>query len=339
MAARLKLTREQILGFRRRVGALDKRLPAGTASLRQAAWAGLQDSMPRAALLSIHARVDDTRPGAWEDPSLVQLWGPGYSAYVVAAEDRAVFTLGRLREDERARHRAEEMAARLHAALDGATMTDREVGDALGINPSVLRYAAPTGTVLIRWEGARAPLVWTVPAPEGDLHALRLELARRHLHVFGPTTAESFASWAGMAAGTAGRAYEALQDELTPVHTPIGEAFLLVSDEETVRSDPLPAASARLLPSGDTFFLLHGEDRAVLVPDSGHQAALWTPRVWPGALLVDGEIVGTWRRKKYRVTIEVWKAVTPGQREAVEAEAASLPLPGVDDRVEVDWEN
>lgn len=338
MAARLTLTREQILGFRRRVGALDKRLPGGTSSLRQTAWAGLKDSMPRAALHSIHARVDDTRPDTWEDPSLVQLWGPGYSTYVIAAEDRSVFTLGRLREDEQARRRADEMAARLHAALDGTALTDREVGDALGLHPSALRYAAPTGTVLIRWEGARAPLVWTVPAPEVDLQATRLELARRHLHVFGPTTAVSFASWAGIPNGAATRAYEALQDELAPADTPIGDAFLLASDEEAVRSGPLPAASARLLPSGDTFLLLHGEDRALLVPDPGRQAALWPSRVWPGALLVSGEIVGTWRRKKHRVTIEAWEAVTSGQREAVEAEADSLPLPGVDDPVVVDWE-
>lgn len=283
--------------------------------------------------------MDDTQPDTWEDPSLVQLWGPGYSTYVVAAEDRGVFTLGRLREDERARHRAYQMAARLHAVLDGAKLSDREVGEALGINPSALRYAAPTGTVLIRWEGARAPLVWTVPAPDVDLHAIRLELARRHLHLFGPTTAGAFASWAGMAPGTASRAYEALQDELIPLETPIGGASILASDEEAVRSDPLPAASARLLPSGDPFFLLQGDDRELLIPDSGRQAALWPSRVWPGAVLVDGEVIGTWRRKKHRVTINAWNPVTAGQREAVEAEAAALPLPGVDDPVEVGWES
>src|SRR6266511_6406289 len=54
--AALVLTRAQVLAFRRSVQALDERLPAGAASLRRAAWAGLQDSMPRAALLSIHAR-------------------------------------------------------------------------------------------------------------------------------------------------------------------------------------------------------------------------------------------------------------------------------------------
>src|SRR6187455_56510 len=100
MAPALALTREQILAHRRRAGALDRRLPPGPDSLHRAAWAGLQDSMPRAAVLSIHARVDGTRPSTFEDPSLVQVWGPRFSAFVVAAQDRAVFTLGRLPDDE-----------------------------------------------------------------------------------------------------------------------------------------------------------------------------------------------------------------------------------------------
>jgi hypothetical protein len=70
------LTRQQILAFRRRVGGLDERMPGGTQSLRRAAWAGLQDSMPRAALLSLHARVEGVQPSTWEHPSLAQLWGP-----------------------------------------------------------------------------------------------------------------------------------------------------------------------------------------------------------------------------------------------------------------------
>ncbi|HWP63203.1 MAG TPA: hypothetical protein VNO86_07025, partial [Candidatus Binatia bacterium] len=96
MAAPLTLDRAAILAFRRRVQALDGRLAPGPTSLRRAAWAGFQDSMPRAALLSIHARVAGAHPAILDDPTLVQVWGPRYSAYVVAAEDRAVFTLGRL---------------------------------------------------------------------------------------------------------------------------------------------------------------------------------------------------------------------------------------------------
>ena len=92
--SRLKVTRQQTLAFRRRVGALDERLPMGAQSLRRAAWAGLQDSMPRAALLSLHARVAGVEPSTWEHPSLAQLWGPRYSTYVVPKQDFALFSLG-----------------------------------------------------------------------------------------------------------------------------------------------------------------------------------------------------------------------------------------------------
>jgi hypothetical protein len=98
VGSRLRVARRQILAFRRRVGALDERLPMGSESLRRAAWAGLQDSMPRTALLSLHARVKGVEPSTWEDPSLAQLWGPRYHAYVVAKRDFALFSLGRLPE-------------------------------------------------------------------------------------------------------------------------------------------------------------------------------------------------------------------------------------------------
>ena len=136
--ARLELSREQILGFRRWTGSLDERLPGGAESLRRAAWAGLQDSMPRAALLSIHARVEGTLSDHWEHGSLVQLWGPRFSAYVVAARDLVVFSLGRLPEDARRHTRAHETAARLHACLDGRRMPFGSAGRELGTLPSTL---------------------------------------------------------------------------------------------------------------------------------------------------------------------------------------------------------
>ncbi len=111
MTTNLELTRSEILAFRRRAAALDERLPRGRRALQRAAWAGLQDRMPRAALLSIHARMVDTEPGSWEDPSLVQVWGPRFSAYVVAKRDLAVFTLGRLPDESGPRMRARERRA------------------------------------------------------------------------------------------------------------------------------------------------------------------------------------------------------------------------------------
>jgi winged helix DNA-binding protein len=335
--ARLELTREQILAFRRRVGALDERLPTGPESLRRAAWAGLQDSMPRAALLSIHARVAGTEATTWEDPSLVQIWGPRYSTYVVPKPDVAFFTLGRLPEDGNGRRVAEEVAAQLHAVLGGARMPDREAAAPIGVNPNRFRYAAATGTVLIRWEGARAPVIWSVTAPDLDPAEASLELARRYLHVFGPTTPLSFTDWAGIATRRGPAIFEALGATLLPVRTPLGDAWALKSDEAALRAKPWLSAPARLLPSGDAYFLLQGADRKLLVPEADRRPLLWTSRAWPGAVLVNGEIVGTWRRANAALSIEPWRPLTNKEQEAVEIEAVSLPLPGIGSSIRVRW--
>ncbi|HLY85035.1 MAG TPA: crosslink repair DNA glycosylase YcaQ family protein [Gaiellaceae bacterium] len=333
----LELTRAQILAFRRRVGALDERLPPGARSLRKAAWAGLQDSMPRAALLSIHARVDGAHPASWEDPALVQVWGPRFSVFVVPARDHAIFTLARLPDDERGRQRADELAARMHAYLAGRRLTDRELGRGIGVG-NRMRYATATGTVLIRWEGARAPVVWTVPRPDIDPFEARRELARRYLHVYGPTTPDAFATWAGVGAAEAGATFDSLKGSLTPVSTPIGGAWILSRDEAVLREPPGAPATARLLPSGDSYWLMQGADRELLVPHAAQRASLWTPRVWPGAVLVSGEIAGTWRRVQAKLSIEPWRKLTRAERDAVEVEAQSLPLPDVAGRLAVTWD-
>jgi hypothetical protein len=213
-----------------------------------------------------------------------------------------------------------------------------EAGRLLGEPANRLRYAATTGAVLIEWDGARRPVLWTVPAPEVDPRAARLELARRYLHVFGPATPAAFARWAGISPRAGATAFDALRGSISPVRTPIGEASILSRDEPAFRAGATPPASARLLPSGDAYFLLQGADRGLLVPDGRRRALLWTSRVWPGAVLLDGEVVGTWRRAAARVTIEPWERLAPRRRDAVEAEAASLPLPGVAGRLEVRWQ-
>jgi hypothetical protein len=335
--APLVFNRSQILTFRRQVAALDERLPPGAASLRRAAWAGLTDSMPRAALLSIHARVRGAEPSAWEHPSLVQVWGPRFSVYVVPARDHAIFTVGRYPDDARGRRVAEEMAELLQRHLGEERMTDREAGQRASVG-NRMRYATTTGTVLIRWEGARAPVIWTVPRPEIDPLEARRELARRYLHVFGPATVAAFARWAGLGARESASAFDGLSRSLAPVRTPTGEAWILARDEQALREPAGPPAAARLLPSGDTYYLLHGADRELLVPDPAQRAELWTSRVWPGAMLVAGDVVGTWRRDQGKLTVHAWRRLSRAERDAVEAEAASLPLPGIQGEITVRWE-
>ncbi|HSF84942.1 MAG TPA: crosslink repair DNA glycosylase YcaQ family protein [Acidimicrobiia bacterium] len=283
-------------------------------TLRRVARAGLQDSMPRAAVLFIHARVQSTHPTIVEDASLVQLWGPRFSVYAVAAEDRAVFTLGRLPMDRRRRARAVDLADRLEDLLGGGAMPFGEAGSALGEQPKQLRYAAPTGRVLLRWDGARQPTVWIAAPPRDDPDWARLELARRYLHTRGPATADDFSQWAGINRTAAAATFDALADSLIPVVTPFGEADVLAADEDALAGRSGRPARVRLLPSGDTYTLLQGRQRELLVADAERRKEVWPSRVWPGTVLVDGEVVGTWRRADRTVTFDVWQHLTSDTR-------------------------
>ena len=253
-----------------------------------------------------------------------------------AKRDFALFSLGRLPDSAKGRLRAERMAELLHGHLDGTRMTDREIGRARRIG-NAIRYAATTGTVAIRWDGARAPDVWTVAAPEVDAADARRELARRYVHIFGPATADGFARWAGISRRSATGAFASLEGSLLPVRSPLGDEWMLIEDEPAIRAGETVAAPARLLPSGDAYFLLDGAERELLVLREDQRQRLWTPRVWPGALLVEGEIRGTWRRAHHTVRVDAWARLSRGTRDAIEAEANTLPLPGLDRPIEVVW--
>ena len=265
---RLDLTRPQILAFRRHVGALDERLPRGRRSLRRAAWAGLQDSMPRAALLSIHARVEGTEPSTWEDPSLVQLWGPRYHAYVVAARDLAVFSLGRLPDDAAGRRGRGGPGRSAPRAPRRPRMTYGEAGDALGVHPNALRYAAPTGTVADP-VGRRA-----AADRSGPCRHPRSTLARPASSSPAGTCTSSARprprrSPSGR--GSAARGPRGVR-RARQVADPGADADRRRVDPRPRRAGVPrragPAAPARLLPSGDAYFLLQGADRELLVPDA-----------------------------------------------------------------------
>ncbi len=336
MAARVTADRARVLAYRRRVGALDRRLPAGADSLRAAALAGLQDSAPRAALLALHARVAGIGPDAWADPVFVQVWGPRRCVFVVAEADRALFTLGVAPDDPLDRAEGEALAGAL-AALPGSADGRWLSGSDLDPYSNALRLTGATGRVLIRWDGARRPDLRVVARPDADAVTARLALARRFLHVVGPATAPGFAWWAGLTPAASRAVFAQLAPELVAVRTPVGEAWLLAADEPQLRAGADAPAPARLLPSGDPFLMV-GE-RDLLLPGELERAAAF-PRntVWPGAVMVRGELVGVWRRTGRRVTVAPWRGLTAGERAEVEAEAAILPLPGMTGSVAVAWE-
>jgi hypothetical protein len=80
----------------------------------------------------------------------------------------------------------------------------------------------------------------------------------------------------------------------------------------------------RLLPRSDPW--LQARDRALIVPDKARQRALWPVIGQPGALLVDGEVIGAWRTrasgKRLVVKVQPFGRLAAATRRAVEEEAA-----------------
>ena len=171
-------------------------MPAG--SFPQAAWGGIQDSTPRAGVISLHARVEETAPDSWEDPSLVQIWFRGGADYIVPRADAGIFTLGSFPRDPEQGRRLNRLADDVQAVLEGRTRSVREVQSVLSLaNPTVLRSSGPTGRIHIRWD---ARDIWLIPVerPAIDVEDARRELGRRFLHWYGPATRQHMARWTGV---------------------------------------------------------------------------------------------------------------------------------------------
>ena len=137
----VSISRDQVLRYRARVGHLDKKLPPG--SFAEACWGGLQDTAPRSGVLSLHARVRDAKPDAWEDPSIVQVWFRG-ADYLIPREDVGVFTLGSQPRDPDVVRRIEKLADRVEAVTDGEVLMVREVAKRLGLADSRMSGPLPS---------------------------------------------------------------------------------------------------------------------------------------------------------------------------------------------------
>ncbi len=323
----LRVSPEQVLRYRARVSHLDAKLPAG--SFAKAAWGGLQDSVPRAGVISLHARVMATKPDSWEDPSVVQIWFRGGADYIVPRVDAGVFTLGSSPRDAERAAELDRLADDIHRASDGQMTNVKDVSKLLGHAHQLgLRVSGLTGRVHIRWDASR---IWLIPVdrPEIDPEDARRELARRFLHWFGPTTKLALARWTGVMARDATATWRAIEPDLAAVEIEgaPGQRFMLAADLDTI-AGARPVSGVRLLPFGDAFTKL---DPELLVPDEALREGV-LPRLGqgkgyiPGAILVDGAIVGGWQRQQRKVTLHPFWVLPAHVREAIEAEALGFPI-------------
>lgn len=181
--------------------------------------------------------------------------------------------------------------------------------------------------------GNKAPFTLTEewlghPVRDGDPEESRAELIRRYLRCYGPSTRADFGAWLGVQTGDVDPWWSLIDDELTQVEFG-GTSWILTADLDGFRSATMPTG-VRMLPPRDPYTQLR--DRETIV-DKVYHRDVWKTVGDPGAILVDGEVVGTWRPRKsgrkLHVEFKTFDELTGNHQEALAAEAGRIaPLRG-----------
>lgn len=181
--------------------------------------------------------------------------------------------------------------------------------------------------------GSKAPFVLTDdwldhPLDAAEPAAARADLLRRYLRTYGPSTRGDFASWLGVRTGDTDPWWELLEDELVEVNYG-GARWMLASELENLRSAVMPTGT-RLLPPRDPYMQVR--DRGTIV-EKQYQRDVWRTVGDPGTVLVDGEVIGTWRPhktgRKLHVVVSTFADLIPSLRDAIAVEAGAIaPLRG-----------
>ena len=161
----------------------------------------------------------------------------------------------------------------------------------------------PTGKTLLL---TPPPAGWERPVDGDPARAARLVLD--YLHLLGPAGPREVADFVGTTPTAFAPAWEAALPALAEVDVEVGDAtrraWLPAADLDAALRAPDPDV-VRLLPPLDP--MLQARDREIHAPDEALRKDLYRIIGNPGALLADGEIVGTWRPRAAgkKLTLEV----------------------------------
>ncbi|MFF4809701.1 winged helix DNA-binding domain-containing protein [Micromonospora chersina] len=161
----------------------------------------------------------------------------------------------------------------------------------------------------------------------------RLDLIRAYLRLLGPATPKHVADYLDAPVKDVKARWP---DDVIEVVVDGEARSLLAADEQAFNS--AGGRATRLLGPYDLF--LQAKDRSTLVPDTAHAKELWPVLGRPGAVLVDGELVGTWRPRKsgrtFKVAVQPWRTLSASTRNDIVEQAERLaayravPLAGVE---------
>ncbi|WP_354699095.1 hypothetical protein DSM112329_04802 [Paraconexibacter sp. AEG42_29] len=294
-----------------------------------------------------HPLAVDALTDAIADRSVVALYNARTATAVVGAADVAAFaTALRPTDDdtelkalvgstlpESSGDHAGPVATAVDAisdVLDGTTLSRDDLHEALrGRLPKALLpwcagckshharrgllvMAALNGRLCLEGRAGRQPrfartdqtVAWRPPADEDDARA---ELVRRYLRLYGPSTRQDFAAWAGVGTAQGKRLWTLVDDESRDDVTVSGVARgggrrILEADTRRL-AQPRDASGVHLLTPGDP--LLLARDRDVLLDDRDAAKRVWKAIGGAGLVLVDGRVAALWRGRKQGRRLDV----------------------------------
>jgi hypothetical protein len=162
---------------------------------------------------------------------------------------------------------------------------------------------------------------WVPPGPVLDGDAALAELARRYVGAYGPAAATDLAAWAGLPAGVARQSFALIADDL--VGYGADTWVLSAATEPAERTEP----TVRLLGAFDTYLLGYRSRQPALDLRYAKRIQAGGGIIHP-AVLVDGQVVGTWRLRRRKdsaaVTVQPFEPLDAALLPALAAEVADL---------------
>jgi hypothetical protein len=348
----VKLTRRQVLGFRVRAQQLDR----GTGTLDDTAVLdiGVQDTGPDGGLWALAVRGVDVPALAGDE--LATAWTIRGAPHLYRRPDLpAVAAATAPFSDTDAGKRIYDAAKPLKAAgipnvvaLDTiaaamrSIVTEPMVKGELStrltavMDPPYVRPCVPCNAVHL-WEmpfrlaalraglelqaGTSPPVLQPVPGlvPAEEVPD-RFDVVRAFLRLLGPATPRQVAGYLDAPLKDVQARWPA---DAVEVDVEGEQRWLLSGDADGLEDPP---AFARLLGPFDLF--LQARDRPLLVEDAARAKDLWRTLGRPGAVLLDGEVIGTWRARRsgkgVAITIAPWEQVPAAGRAAIGEQAERL---------------
>ncbi len=347
------VTRADVLGFRVRAHQLDR--TAGTPADTTVLDLGVQDTGPDGGLWALAVRGVDV--AALDDDALATVWTLRGAPHLYRRADLpGVAAATAPFSDADAGKRIFDAAKPLKAAgipnltaLDTVAATMRSIVTEPTVKGEMsrrlteqldepyLRYCVPCAATHVHempfrlaalraglelQPGTSPPVLQPIPGfTPADTTPERLDVVHGYLRLYGPATPKHVAGYldAPLTEVTA-----RWPDDAVEVSVDGERRWALAADVDRLTAGP--ATTTRLLGPFDPY--LQTRDRALLVADPTRAKVLWPTLGRPGGVLVDGEVVGTWRPRKSgkRLSLQValWDPVPPAAREAVDEQAERL---------------